>query len=132
MCFRYDVSKHLYAVAYANDEVETTDTIAMRRLVSHVISSVAYSAQTHLSRVLKFDLTQPSELSKSQFKAAVKQPDFVVLLNLMKISCESSYELLHALQANIESKESPFYIEWDALWKDIMYKINFLYFMVCQ
>lgn len=98
----------------------------MRRKVSDTIADVTRSVLDHMSRDLKSDLKNPTKLSKQKFVEFTKHPDFIVILNVMKLSCESSYELLHALQSNIESKESPYYEEWSQLWEEILFKIDFL------
>ena len=129
---RYDASKHLYAVAYANNEEETEESINMRRLVSTTLSAVGFSIRDHIAHAVGVDLHVPSKLSPVDGKKLNRHPDFVNLLNIFKLSCESSYELLHAFQASIETKESRYYAEWEALWKEIMYKIDFLSVTVCS
>jgi hypothetical protein len=100
--------------------------MSMRRKVSDIISEVSYSVLDHMSRVLNVDLKQPTKLSRKLLMEMAEQPDFIVVLNVMKLSCECSYELLHALQNNVESKESATYEEWSKLWEEILYKLDFL------
>lgn len=122
---RYDTSKHLYAVSAKFNEVDPPESIDVRRDVSQTIENIAMDTFKSIVQVNNLD-----EISQKQLMLLYKHQDLGLLLNLFKLSCESSYELLHPIQSLVVTMDSDIFKEWKKISDEIIFKLNFLHKMV--
>lgn len=72
------------------------------------------------------NINDVTELSPKQLMSLYKHQDLALLLNLFKISCECSYELLQTIQSLVVSIDSDLFNEWKAISNGILFKLNLL------
>jgi hypothetical protein len=124
MLCRYDTSKHLYAVSAGTGEVESPESLVMRRQTSQTIANITLEMLTSLLNIPTPTAAQhgfPASLSPKDLQILLRSGELGLLLNLLKISSESTYELLQTLQAEIYAEDSPHFAEW----KEIAEQLNF-------
>jgi tetratricopeptide (TPR) repeat protein len=90
----------------------------MRRQTSQIIANITLEILTSTLGVSAKN-GFPT-ISGNDFQLLVRSRDLGLLLNLLKISSESSYEFLQTLQAEIYSEDSPLLPEW----KSIAHQLN--------
>jgi hypothetical protein len=106
----------------------------MRKQTSDAISQVAKSVQTYVYSATKISrqsaIDDPLSLNKEEIGRLSTHKDIGLLLNLFKLSCESSFELLNALQSTFDKFGSEGYQAWRTLGDDIMSMLKFLEMMI--
>ena len=70
------------------------------------------------------------ELLPKDVMILYKHQDLVLLLNLLKLSCECSYELLQAVQSLVTDLDSDLFKEWKVISDKILFKLNLLHQLV--
>lgn len=106
------------------NEIESPESLQMRRQTSQVIANIALDTLTSILGVSAKN-GFPT-ISGNDFQILARSRDLGLLLNLLKISSESSYEFLQTLQAEIFSEDSPFLPEWKSIANQLNLNLDLL------
>jgi hypothetical protein len=110
------------------NEVESSESLELRRETSQTIARVTID-------LLAFTLGRPPMetlpiLQQKDLRLLMQNQDVALILNLLKISSESTYELLQTLQARITSETSPELPEWKTLADQLALNLDLLALLV--
>jgi hypothetical protein len=110
------------------DEIESPESLQLRRVTSQLIARITADV---LASALGLPPTDslPS-LKEMDLLPLMQHPDVGLVLNLLKISSESSYEIFQSLQSLITSEDSPELPEWTALSDQLSLNLDLLALMV--
>lgn len=106
-----------------NRELESLESLKMRKDTSQTIENITAEI---LSSILRLEYSKQPTISGKEYSRMMHHQDIGLLLNLLKISSESSYEYLQALQSGIFSEDSPLFPEWKLVANQLQYNLHLL------